>query len=380
MPVAADDDVWVEPVSAAPASAVLVANREEPMRRRRGKSLLAAFVTSLVIGVGVSSSTAESRVAQPDTASPSQSSGLKFTPSADAYVSSAKPKANYGSATRLKLEDAPVVEAYLRFPGGNLTAPVTRATLWLYAVDGSSVGYTVHAVSDTSWQESSLTFANAPAISPTVVASARGYSSGTWTTVDVTSLVASNGSANVALTSASPNFLNLASRESGSKGPVLVLETSTPDTSAPTTPSGLAVTGTTASSISLSWGAATDDVGVAGYEIYRNGSLAGTTQQAAYTLSGLACGSSYTVGVNSYDLAGNRSPATTLLVSTAACPDTSAPSASSTAPRSAQRPPRRATSSVGSLAGRATASACRHTILPATDPHRSRRSPRRLRV
>src|ERR687884_1758194 len=56
-----------------------------------------------------------------------------FTPVADAYVSSADPGANYGSATRLEVEGSPTVRSYLRFdvelPQG---AQITGATLRLY--------------------------------------------------------------------------------------------------------------------------------------------------------------------------------------------------------------------------------------------------------
>ena len=296
------------------------------MRRRGGSAALFSVAASLVLVVVFTpAATAKSRAARPDSISPAASAGFKFVPSADAYVTSAKPKANYGSATRLKTEGSPVLEAYLRFDGGNLTGQVTRATLWLYALNGSDVGYEVHSVSDASWQESSITYANAPLISLTPIANTSGYASGTWTTVDVTSIVNTTGSANVAVTTSSANSLSLASRESGSKSPVLVVETNDPDGSPPTTPTGFAVMATTGSSISLSWTAASDNVGVAGYGVYRNGGLVATTQQTTYTLSGLACGTSYSIGVDAYDAAGNRSPQTTLMVSTATCPDTTAP-------------------------------------------------------
>lgn len=43
------------------------------------------------------------------------------------------------------------------------------------------------------------------------------------------------------------------------------------DTTAPTAPTGLRATAKTASSVSLAWTAATDDVGVTGYDVYRDG-------------------------------------------------------------------------------------------------------------
>src|SRR5207248_7963646 len=60
------------------------------------------------------------------------------------------------------------------------------------------------------------------------------------------------------------------------------------DTSAPSVPGGLKVTGTTSSSIGLSWNASTDNVGVTGYEVRRNGSSVATPSRTSFTDSGLA--------------------------------------------------------------------------------------------
>ena len=49
------------------------------------------------------------------------------------------------------------------------------------------------------------------------------------------------------------------------------------DTTAPTAPSGLAVTGQTQTSITISWTASTDNVGVTGYGLYRDLAPAGNT-------------------------------------------------------------------------------------------------------
>src|SRR5439155_19345298 len=40
-----------------------------------------------------------------------------------------------------------------------------------------------------------------------------------------------------------------------------------------------------------------------------------------------SCGTTYTVGVDAYDAAGNRSSRTPLVAATSACPDTTAPTA-----------------------------------------------------
>ncbi|MFJ4499582.1 cellulase family glycosylhydrolase [Streptomyces sp. NPDC088864] len=89
------------------------------------------------------------------------------------------------------------------------------------------------------------------------------------------------------------------------------------DTEAPTAPAGLTVTGTTASSVSLSWRAASDDTGVTGYDVYRGATKVGTTTGTTYTDTGLAAGTSYTYAVRARDAAGHTSapsasvPATT---------------------------------------------------------------------
>src|SRR5918997_963374 len=69
------------------------------------------------------------------------------------------------------------------------------------------------------------------------------------------------------------------------------------DTQPPSVPSGMAWTTKTATSIGLKWNASSDNVGVAGYRIYRNGVVVGTTTSLSYTVSGLSCATSYTIAL-----------------------------------------------------------------------------------
>ncbi|MDX6439850.1 MAG: hypothetical protein QOF45_2433, partial [Gaiellaceae bacterium] len=101
------------------------------------------------------------------------------------------------------------------------------------------------------------------------------------------------------------------------------------DTAAPSTPGALTKTGSTTTSISVSWGASTDNVGVTGYGLYRNNTSTGSSASTSATFTGLACGSSYALAVDAYDAAGNRSGKSSLTTATSACPpssDTQAPS------------------------------------------------------
>jgi chitodextrinase len=81
------------------------------------------------------------------------------------------------------------------------------------------------------------------------------------------------------------------------------------DTTPPSIPTGLAVTSVTPTSITLSWSPSTDNVGVAGYRVYVDGNLAGTTTTTGYVAAGLTCGTTHAFTVAAYDAAGNASAA-----------------------------------------------------------------------
>jgi chitodextrinase len=98
------------------------------------------------------------------------------------------------------------------------------------------------------------------------------------------------------------------------------------DMTAPNAPTGVAKTSSTQTSLSLSWAASTDNVGTTGYTVYVNGAASSAAAGTSRTVSGLSCGSTYTVGVDAYDAAGNHSAQTSTTMSTSACPDTTAPS------------------------------------------------------
>ncbi|MET9440432.1 glycoside hydrolase family 6 protein [Streptomyces sp. NPDC006610] len=87
------------------------------------------------------------------------------------------------------------------------------------------------------------------------------------------------------------------------------------DTTAPTAPTGLTATAKTATSVSLSWTASTDDRGVSGYDVYRNGTKVNTTPVSGttYTDTGLTASTAYSYTVRARDAAGNVSAASAAL-------------------------------------------------------------------
>lgn len=99
------------------------------------------------------------------------------------------------------------------------------------------------------------------------------------------------------------------------------------DVTAPTAPTALAVTGTTTTTVSLIWTAATDAVGVTGYDVYRGTTRVGTATGTTFVDTGLTAGSAYTYTVRARDAAGNVSSASSSVTATTASPpvDGSAP-------------------------------------------------------
>ncbi|KQX78524.1 carbohydrate binding domain-containing protein [Streptomyces sp. Root1310] len=81
------------------------------------------------------------------------------------------------------------------------------------------------------------------------------------------------------------------------------------DTQAPTAPGGLTSTGKTSSSVSLSWNAATDNVGVTGYDVYSGSARVLTVSGTSATVSGLSASTAYTFTVRARDAADNTSGA-----------------------------------------------------------------------
>ncbi len=84
--------------------------------------------------------------------------------------------------------------------------------------------------------------------------------------------------------------------------------TTTSDTQSPSQPTGLTAAAASSSQINLAWNASTDNVGVAGYRIYRNGSQVATVSgKTSFGDGSLAASTTYTYTVAAYDAAGNVS-------------------------------------------------------------------------
>ena len=86
----------------------------------------------------------------------------------------------------------------------------------------------------------------------------------------------------------------------------------------------------TANTVTLSWGASSDNVGVTGYNVYNGNTLVGSVSGStlSYPVTGLTPDTSYTFNVKAVDAAGNQSSASSVTVKTGqAVADKEAPTA-----------------------------------------------------
>lgn len=94
----------------------------------------------------------------------------------------------------------------------------------------------------------------------------------------------------------------------------------TADKTAPSTPASPKASSATTSSLTLSWSKSSDNIGIAGYTLYRSGTKVKDTASTSYKFTGLSCGKSYKLEVDAYDAGGNRSTRASVTASTSSCP------------------------------------------------------------
>src|SRR3989440_212204 len=80
-----------------------------------------------------------------------------------------------------------------------------------------------------------------------------------------------------------------------------------PDTTPPSVPTGLTASAVSSSQINLSWAASSDNVGVSGYRVFRDGAQIATTSTTFFANTGLSPSTTYSYAVAAFDAAGNLS-------------------------------------------------------------------------
>src|SRR5919106_4307479 len=261
---------------------------------------------------------------------PDGPASMTFIATEDATVRADKPTTNYGSDARVETDNSPVTHFLLKFDVAAINnRAVVSAKLRLSCMDSSNHGGTYYRVlNPAGWNEGTVNWNNAPAADSTALGSLASVSAGTTYELDVTSLFRNRTSNLVSMrtTSTSANGADFSSSE-GTVPPQLIVTTE-PDTQAPSTPTGLSATAVSQTRVDLSWTASTDNVGVTGYEIFRNGSLLTSIGNVTtYSDTSVSSSTTYSYQVRAKDAAGNVSafsaPAS---ATTPAAPDTEAPS------------------------------------------------------
>jgi hypothetical protein len=186
--------------------------QDRPGSSQRRRWTVVALAVLVTVAVG---SLIISRLRQP--------AEIVYTAEADAYVSTAHPSANYGSALALRTDATPRIHSYLRFRLDRLAGRVLRARLRLWSSTGSLAGYSVRPVLTSSWDERAITFTRHPAAGE-AVAKSGPFSPGSWSSIDVTRLVKAGGEVSLVVTTKSTQTITFDSRE-GSRRPQLVVQT-----------------------------------------------------------------------------------------------------------------------------------------------------------
>lgn len=149
---------------------------------------------------------------------------LTCAPLADAYAEENQPQANYGGSRKLVADNMVRRTAFLRFELPELPAPVSQATLRLYAMDGSTDGPVLYPAS-TDWSEDTLTWEKSPLLTGAPLGDVGAVPNYTWVEYDVTAVVRGGGAYGFALVTESRNGVDFASKEHANKdwAPRLVL-------------------------------------------------------------------------------------------------------------------------------------------------------------
>ena len=151
-----------------------------------------------------------------------------FAPTDDTYVEQTAPDTTFGAATGLVLDASPADHLLLRFDvatsGCAITSAKLRVTVGAGGSDGSLKGGAFSTTVTTAWSESTVTWANAPAATPTVVGSLGAVNPGQTYEVDVTSAVTGDGPFSLRATTTSSGAARYVSKEgSAMLGPRLVV-------------------------------------------------------------------------------------------------------------------------------------------------------------
>ncbi|MBI3804987.1 MAG: fibronectin type III domain-containing protein [Nitrospirae bacterium] len=168
---------------------------------------------------------------------------------------------------------------------------------------------------------------NEPATTQVAYGTTTAY--GSFSTLN-TALVSAHTVSLTGLTASTTYHYQVISRDAAgnvaTSSDAIFITTAIPDTTAPSVPAGLAATVPSSTQINLSWSASTDNIGVTGYRVYRNGTQVATPSGLTYSDGGLTANTAYSYTVAASDAAGNLSAQSAAISArTLLAPDTTPP-------------------------------------------------------
>ncbi len=241
---------------------------------------------------------------------------------------------------RVYVDGNRILNSWQDQPPTTLTAPYTL-TAGSHLLVVEYYEQTGQATAQVSWQIS------APAAQPPVISSFTATPSTTtagqpvtlaWTVSGATSISIDNDLGNMRSrpnltiwpTQTTTYTLTASGAGGSSTASVTVTITAAGDQQPPTAPALISAIAASSAVVNLTWKASTDNVGVAGYQVLRNGAVLASVSGATLTYSDttVSANSTYSYSVKAYDAAGNYSIASnTIQVTTPS--NASAPSISS---------------------------------------------------
>ena len=205
---------------------------------------------------------------------------LTLSPDADARVSEASPTTNYGTNAYIRTDGGadPDVDSYLKYTVSGLAGAIQSAKLRVFAYTGSADGPAVFTTG-TGWTEAAVNWNNRPAPTSAAADDKGTVATNSWIEYNVAPFITGNGTYSFRLATTSTDGVDIRSREytDTTQRPQLVVTAIAPDTQAPTAPASLAGTAVSPTQVNLTWTASSDNVGVTGYQVFRDGSLLATT-------------------------------------------------------------------------------------------------------
>jgi len=184
-----------------------VLNRDESRRGADSRRRLSVLLIALLLAASLAGANA------------SDATALLLTPVDDSYVDDSRPTSNYGSRAFLRVDSTPLRTSFVKFDVTGYQ-PGDSASVRVYA-QSTGDDLTLHQVTDTTWLESTITAANAPAVVSTPIASVEPVETGKSYLFDVSSVVTGDGTYSFAIRTTDNTAMRMSSSE-GSNSPELL--------------------------------------------------------------------------------------------------------------------------------------------------------------